>query len=222
MRMIWMMSAAVAALLTTAPVWGEASSASSAVSATAAPAAAADQDHSDNQDQDQDLSGEPTMNPALSAPKDDEAENPAPGAAQGFTGTNPMDNPYQALVEQRQNVQKRWPSDMEAIAEWLTAPATFSIKALTGAGIMKGIAKSMPNMFPEETKPSSTFVSNSKASPAIWEKPERFAELSKSLEDAATGMLNGLQAMDVAAVKAAHGAAQAACDACHAEFVISD
>jgi len=200
----------IAAMMVAGPAFADETATASAA------AAPAEQD----EQQDQDLSGEQAVSPALSAPAgEDEAQ---PGGQQNFTGTNPMDNPYQALVDQRRKVQQRWPSDLEAIATWIENPAAFSIKALTGAGIMQSIAKGIPSLFPEETKPSSPFITNTKASPKIWEEPERFAELAKALEEAATQMLQGMQSMDVEAVRAGHKAASAACESCHADFVTAE
>jgi cytochrome c556 len=115
------------------------------------------------------------------------------------------------VIEKRQKAMKQQSADAKAIKAAVEAKDYATVE--TKAKDIMGISEKIPELFPKGSTQGKT-----KATAAIWEKPDEFAKDAKNLRKAASELADAAKAKDDAAVNAKVKAVGAACSGCHKAF----
>jgi cytochrome c556 len=115
------------------------------------------------------------------------------------------------IVEKRQQLMKNNSAAVKAIKAAVEAKDYATIE--TKAKDIMGNAEKIPDLFPKGSN-----VGKTKATAAIWEKPQEFAKSAKNLSKAAGELAAAAKAKDDAAVTAKVKALGDACGSCHKAF----
>lgn len=116
------------------------------------------------------------------------------------------------IIGQRQALMKRSGAEARIGAQMARGEIPFdAAKAQAVFATFADKAAKLPNLFPENSKTGDT-----RAAPAIWEKPAEFkAEIAKFAADAKKGQET---AKDLESFKAAFSATGRDCGSCHETF----
>ena len=119
----------------------------------------------------------------------------------------------EAVVKYRQSVYKAIGGHTAALAAIVKREVDFTQDAQAHAIALGQLAPMTKHVFPAGSDTGKT-----DALPAIWEKPERFAERSDAFIVAATKLAEAAEAGDMKAIGPALGEVGKTCKACHDEF----
>jgi cytochrome c556 len=115
------------------------------------------------------------------------------------------------LIEKRQQAMKSNSADAKAIKAAVESKDYATIE--TKAKEIMGTAEKIPSLFPKGSTKGKT-----KATDAIWEKPDEFAKDAKNLARAASELAAAAKAKDDAAIGEKVKALSGACGGCHKAF----
>jgi cytochrome c556 len=115
------------------------------------------------------------------------------------------------VIEKRQKAMKGNSADGKAIKGAVESKDYETIE--TKAKDIMGTAEKIPALFPKGSTKGKT-----KATDAIWEKPDEFAKDAKNLGKAASELAAAAKAKDDAQVAVKVKALADACDSCHDTF----
>ena len=115
------------------------------------------------------------------------------------------------VIEKRQNAMKANSADAKAIKAAIESKDYSTIE--TKAKDIMGTAEKIPGLFPKGSTTGKT-----KATDAIWEKPDDFAKAAKNLGKAAGELAAAAKAKDDAEIGVKVKALGDACGACHKAF----
>jgi cytochrome c556 len=116
-----------------------------------------------------------------------------------------------AQADKRQALMKSNSADARAIKAAVEAKDYATIE--TKAKEIMGNADKIVGLFPKGSDTGKT-----KATPAIWDKPDEFAKDAKSLSKAASELADAAKAKDDAAIAVKVKALGNACNTCHKAF----
>jgi cytochrome c556 len=116
-----------------------------------------------------------------------------------------------AQADKRQALMKSNSANAKAIKAAVEAKDYATIE--TKAKEIMGNADKIVGLFPKGSDTGKT-----KATPAIWDKPDEFAKDAKSLSKAASELANAAKAKDDAAIAVKVKALGNACNTCHKAF----
>ena len=116
-----------------------------------------------------------------------------------------------AQADKRQALMKSNSADAKAIKAAVEAKDYATIE--TKAKEIMGNADKIVGLFPKGSDTGKT-----KATPAIWDKPDEFAKDAKSLSKAASELADAAKAKDDAAIAVKVKALGNACNTCHKAF----
>jgi cytochrome c556 len=115
------------------------------------------------------------------------------------------------VIEKRQKAMKGNSADGKAIKGAVESKDYATIE--TKAKDIMGTAEKIPALFPKGSTKGKT-----KATDAIWEKPDEFAKDAKNLGKAASELAAAAKAKDDAQITVKVKALAEACDSCHDSF----
>jgi cytochrome c556 len=115
------------------------------------------------------------------------------------------------VIEKRQNAMKGNSADAKAIKAAIESKDYATIE--TKAKDIMGTAEKIPGFFPKGSTTGKT-----KATDAIWEKPDDFAKAAKNLGKAAGELAAAAKAKDDAEIGVKVKALGDACGSCHKAF----
>jgi cytochrome c556 len=138
------------------------------------------------------------------------------GATTLGAGTaNAADEPAN-LIKYRQSTMKAIGGHMGAIAGVVKGEVSFSDELFGHAHAINEMSKNLVRLFPQG---SGTEAGETRALPAIWEKPDDFAASVKSLQDESAKLMEVAKAGDMGAIGAQVGAlGKNSCGGCHNNF----
>ena len=112
----------------------------------------------------------------------------------------------------RQSVMKSIGGHMSAMGTILKEQVHLEDLALHAEGLA-GLAEIAPEVFPE-----GSGVEKSKALPAVWEKPEAFAEAMNRLVEASDAMASAAKSGEMSLIGPAIQELGGSCKGCHDDF----
>jgi len=107
----------------------------------------------------------------------------------------------------------------KAVGRTLKAPSPDLAVIRDAAATYTRLAPHVASWFPPGTGPE---VGKTHAKPAIWEKPDDFAQKAREFQAAVTAFDAAAKGGDVAAIKAAFGDVGKSCKACHDPYRAKD
>jgi cytochrome c556 len=135
----------------------------------------------------------------------------AQGATTGLTGVDKAEDVLMARQGLMDAVEEqRMPSDAAIGGKAEPLPALKN-----RAFLISTLIAAFPHLFPPQTKPSE--IENTTATPAVWSEFETFY---KAAQDASQVALETGQAKDMETFKARAEKLRAACDSCHAKYML--
>ena len=120
----------------------------------------------------------------------------------------------EAAVKYRQVVMKALAGHMGASAAIVKGEVAYKDHLVGHAEAIAAVGTMAMDIFPAESKG----VGDTKALPAIWDKPEDFAKAVEAFETASTGFAEAAGSGDMAAIGAAFGKLGQSCGGCHKPF----
>jgi cytochrome c556 len=128
---------------------------------------------------------------------------------------NAADEPAN-LIKYRQSTMKAIGGHMGAIAGVVKGEVSFSDELFGHAHAINEMSKNLLRLFP---KGSGTEAGETRALPAIWEKPGDFEASIKTLQDESAKLMTAAKSGDMGAIGAQVGAlGKNACGGCHKAF----
>lgn len=118
-------------------------------------------------------------------------------------------------VDARQNQMKTFGQSTKTISGFLKEGTGDMAAVQEAAAALEEGAQRLPTLFPEGTEQG---VSDSRALPAIWERPDDFAQRIETLQAATADLTTAAESGDKAAVAAAFAPVGQACGGCHENF----
>ena len=131
-------------------------------------------------------------------------------AGMAVTGSALADGDVEAKY--RQSVMKSIGGHMSAMGTILKEQVHLEDLALHAEGLA-GLAEIAPEVFPE-----GSGVEKSKALPAVWEKPEAFAEAMNRLVEASDAMASAAKSGEMSLIGPAIQELGGSCKGCHDDF----
>jgi cytochrome c556 len=133
----------------------------------------------------------------------------------GAVVANAADEPAN-LIKYRQSTMKAFNGHMGAIAGVVKGEVSFSDELFGHAHAINEMSKNLLRLFPQG---SGTEAGETRALPAIWEKPDDFAASVKALQDESAKLMEVAKSSDMGAIGAQVGAlGKNACGGCHNNF----
>jgi cytochrome c556 len=114
-------------------------------------------------------------------------------------------------IEKRHKAMKSNSADVKAIKAAIESKDYATVE--TKAKDIMGTAEKIPSLFPKGSN-----VGKTKATAAIWEKPDEFAKLAKSLSKASGELAAAAKSQDDAAVGVKLKEIGESCNSCHKAF----
>jgi len=131
-----------------------------------------------------------------------------------FTLTAGKASADEADVKYRQAVMKSLGGHMASVVAIVKGQVDHKDHLAAHADAIAGMGKIVKDIFPE----GSDMAADTKALPAIWEKPDDFAKAVAAFETASANLAKAADSGDMAAVGAALGPLGQSCGGCHKPF----
>ena len=131
----------------------------------------------------------------------------------GLAASSPAGADSTGEIKYRQGVMKAVAGHMGAIAGIVKGEVDYTAHLSAHADAVADIGKSVGDLFPDGSDQGDT-----KALPAIWEKPDQFGKAVDAFQTASMNLAEAAGSGDLNAVGAALGAIGKTCGGCHDAF----